>query len=145
MTLLKLLEDKNTWYKKYLQCTEAFHQALMHAPDIAIEEIDLFLRNRDSLLMIIENIDEKIQTLLERDPSTEQNLNSHIITKINSYIREKDSIIKSVLEVDSKVQKEIELIQEKGLKQLSTLNKSKKAISSYKSQDGGREKINKRV
>jgi hypothetical protein len=143
--LYKLLEDKNYWYKKYLASNEAFLMALRHAPEIAIDEIELFYGNRESLLKILENLDTKVQELVETantrnsDPSQEEK------TKIQFHIREKDSIIEKIVALDTEIIKEIEAIQAQGAEKIKAIVKGKKALSKYKSGGSQSEKLDKRV
>jgi hypothetical protein len=144
MNLYKLLEDKNYWYSKYLAGNEAFLQALRHAPEVALEELELFHGNRDSLLNIIDNLEEKIQQeLLEQnwkgDLTTEQT------TRIQYFIREKDSMIRRIVELDSEILELMESIRSEGLEKIRLLAKGKKALAKYKSALNYNDKIDKRI
>lgn len=142
--LLKLLEDKTFWYKKYLASNEAYIQALRHAPEIAIDEIELFYGNRESLLKILENLDVKVQEFMNTLDGKQQP-NPEEKSKIQFHIREKDSIIEKIVALDSEIIKEIEAIQNMGAEKLKAMEKGKKALSKYKSGGGYNEKLDKRV
>lgn len=140
--LFKLLDDKLYWYKKYLSCNEAYLIAITHAPEIAIDEIELFYGNRESLLKILESLDEKIQSNIKtenRDSSADER------TKIQYYIREKDSIIERIIDLDKKIIQEMELIKNQGEEKIKSLVKGKKALSKYKSSPRANERLDKRV
>lgn len=145
MRLYKLLEDKLYWYKKYLSCNEAYLIAIRHAPEIAIDEIDLFYGNRESLLKILEATDERIQE--EMAQSSEKNLsfNSEQKTKIQYYIREKDSIIERIISLDKEIITELDRVHAEGLGKLASLTKGKKVLSNYKSGSSSNKKLDKRV
>lgn len=145
MNLFKFLKDKNYWYSKYLSANEAYLQALFHAPDVALDELDLFYGNRESLLKIIESIDENIQLELEGEewkvkvPSTGEK------TLIQQYIRDKDSIIKKIVELDSKILVRMEELKAEGVEKIRALSKGKKALSGYRANLKDNDKLNKRV
>lgn len=140
--LFKLLEDKLYWYKKYLSCNEAYLIAIKHAPEIAIDEIELFYGNRESLLKILEDLDGKIQANIKtekRESSADER------TKIQYYIREKDSIIERIIDLDKKIIEEMETLKNQGSDKIKTLAKGKKALSKYKSSPQSNERLDKRV
>lgn len=142
--LYKLLEDKNYWYQKYLSTNEAFIVALKHAPEAALEELELFYGNRESLLKIIEKLDLKVQEELSQriwqgEPSSEAR------TLIQRFIREKDALIVKIVELDKEILGTMELLQAEGLEKIKLLAKGKKALANYKSSLNYNEKIDKRV
>lgn len=142
--LFALFDQKIYWYKKYLHSNEAFLQALMHAPEIAIEELDFFYGNRESLLKILESLDTKIQKELQSVAPLDSECNSAEVTKIQFYLREKDSIIKRVLELDSQIISSLEAIKAGDEQKLRALTNGKRALSGYKSGDGVTKKIDRR-
>lgn len=142
--LLKALEDKNYWYSKYLASNEAFLQALRHAPEVAIDELELFHGNRESLLKILENLDKKIQVELER-PEWQGEVSSEVRTLIQRFIREKDSLIAKIVELDTEILGTMETLRTEGLEKLKLLSKGKKALANYKSSPNYNEKIDKRI
>jgi hypothetical protein len=143
--IYKLLEDKNSWYRKYLACTEAFLSALRHAPEIALDELELFYGNRESLLKILGGLDLKLQECLTESERMGKELDSAQTTKVQFHLREKDSIIERIIVVDKEVMAEIELLRTQGADKLKLLSKGKKALAKYKSTNNHNEKIDKRV
>lgn len=143
--LYKHLEDKNYWYKKYLACTEAYLVALRHAPEIALDELELFYGNRESLLKILDSLDVKVdeEVKLAEKHGTEWNTKQH--TRIQQYLREKDSIVGRIVELDKELMAEIEALKAKGEEKLKLLAKGKKALAKYKSSSETNEKLDKRV
>ncbi len=142
--LFKLLEDKNYWYAKYLNSNEAFLQALTHAPEVAIDELELFYGNRESLLKILEDLDQKIQIHLN-DSQSGVEPNSADRTIIQRYIREKDSMIQRIVEIDEKILQLMEKLKTEGLEKLKLLGKGKKALAKYKTSHNYSDKIDKRI
>lgn len=142
--LFKLLEDKNYWYAKYLNSNEAFLQALTHAPEVAIDELELFYGNRESLLKILEDLDQKIQVLLNESESAFEP-NSADRTIIQRFIREKDSMIQRIVEIDEKILHLMEKLKSEGLEKLKLLGKGKKALAKYKTSHNYSDKIDKRI
>lgn len=142
--LYKLLEDKNYWYKKYLASNEAFLQALVHAPEVALDELELFHGNRESLLKILEDLDAKIQKEVagpqwKKEPSSEER------TRIQHYIREKDSLIMKIVELDNEILGTMDKLKAGGLEKIQHLSKGKKALAKYKSTFNYNDKIDKRI
>ncbi len=142
--LYQLLEDKNYWYKKYVYSNEAFLQALTHAPEVALDELDLFYGNRESLLKILENLDTKIHKELD-SPQWQKEPTSTELTRIQQYLREKDSFISRIVELDGEILALMEKIRAEGLEKIKQLEKSKKALAKYKSAHNYNDKIDKRV
>lgn len=141
-TLFKLLEDKLHWYRKYLGCNEAYLMALRHAPDIALDEVELFYGNRESLLKILEDLDRKIQTKINTD---KRESNTDERTKIQYYIREKDSIIERIVELDTAILSLMDSLKEQGAEKIKALSNGKKVLSKYKSSTTKNDKLDKRV
>jgi hypothetical protein len=142
--LYKLLEDKNYWYGKYLSSNQAFVVALKHAPEVALDELELFYGNRESLLKIIEKLDERVQQELatpewKKMPSSEES------TRIQYLIREKDALILKIVELDKEILGTMEILRTEGLEKIKLLAKGKKALAKYKSSLNYNEKIDKRV
>jgi hypothetical protein len=143
--LYKLLEQRNYWYGKYLNCTSAFQTALKHAPEIALSELDLFYGNRDSLLKILDGIDKKIDELLATPEWQAHTYTSEQTTRIQRFIQEKDSVVEKIVAIDKIVIVELERIQQEGKAKMLTLLKGKKALAKYKSEPKHNERIDKRV
>jgi hypothetical protein len=143
--VFKMLEDKNFWYGKYLACTEAFLAALRHAPGIALEQLELFYGNRESLLKILDDLDKKLEKELAQEEKTLTELSSEQATKFQYYLREKDSIIEKIVLLDKEIMDGIDVLREHGAEKLKRLAKGKKALANYKSASDHNEKIDKRV
>lgn len=143
--IIKLLEDKNQWYRKYLSCTEAFVAALRHAPEVALDEMELFYGNRESLLKILDSLDVRIQEHMAQVERMAPEINTSQSTKIQFHLREKDSIVEKIVLLDKEMMEEIELLRAKGEEKLKLLAKGKKALSKYKSTSKHNEKIDERV
>lgn len=143
--LYKHLESKNFWYKKYVACTEAFLVALRHAPEIALDELELFYGNRESLLKILDSLDEKIQSFVNEAERMGRELSSEQSTKVNYFLREKDSLVSRIVALDKELMASIEELRAKGEEKLKLLAKGKKALAKYKSSTQANEKIDKRV
>ncbi len=142
--LFKLLEDKNYWYQKYLLSNEAYLQALIHAPEVAVEELELFYGNRESLLKILEDLDRKVQEQISAQGTTFEP-HSADRTVIQRFIREKDSMIHRIVEIDEKILSLMEKLQAEGIEKLKLLGKGKKALAKYKSSHNYSDKIDKRI
>ena len=143
--LYKPLEDKNYWYKKYLLCTEAYLVALRHAPEIALDELELFYGNRESLLKILDSLDEKIQEHVIQVERMGAELNTEQSTKVQFFLREKDSLVAKIVDLDKELMREIEALKAKGEAKLKLLAKGRRALAKYRSSGQSNEKIDKRV
>ncbi len=145
--IIKLLEDKNQWYRKYLACTEAFVAALRHAPEVALDEMELFYGNRESLLKILDSLDTKIQALVEENERMAPEVSTAQTTKVQFHLREKETIVEKIVLLDKEMMEEIELLRTKGEEKLKLLAKGKRALAKYKStgNQGQNEKIDERV
>jgi hypothetical protein len=142
--LFKLLEDKNYWYGKYLNSNEAFLQALKHAPEVALDELELFYGNRESLLKILEKLDKKIQVELAK-PLWQAGVSEEVKKQVEGYISEKDSLIGKIVGLDTQILDTMEAIRSAGLEKLKLLAKGKKALANYRSSFNYNEKIDKRI
>jgi hypothetical protein len=143
--LYKHLEDKNFWYKKYVLCTEAYLVAIRHAPEIAIDEIELFYGNRESLLKILDSLDVKVQAFVDESERMGMEFTSEQSTKVNYLLREKDSLVARIVNLDRELMNALDEIRAKGEEKLKLLAKGKKALAKYKSSGKANEKIDKRV
>jgi hypothetical protein len=142
--LFKLLEDKNYWFKKYLAANEAFYLALQHEPEAALDELELFYGNRESLLRIIEDLENKVQKEAE-GPVWASEIDSGARTRIHAYIREKDSYISRIVQLDTDIIKRMEVIREEGLEKARHLAKGKKALAKYRSDKNYNERLDKKI
>ena len=131
--LLKLLETKNYWFQKFLLTCEKFIVSLKENQDKAIDGLELFEKNRESLLNIIRKTDHKIKMLLDEQEMRECILGSEQKTKINYFMREKDSILSQILKIDNEIISMIEIIKNESFAKLKKLETGKKTISKYKS------------
>ena len=139
--IIKLLENKNFWLNKYLSCNEAFLQALKHAPDIALEELELFYGNRESLLKIMADIDKKIQLCVDDPEARHKEISGEDKTRINFFLREKDSMLTRIVELDAEIIGLLEILKAQSGEKLNSLSKAKKALAKYKSNNKYSEKI----
>lgn len=142
--LFKLLDDKNYWFRKYLAANEAFFLALQHAPDVALDELDLFYGNRESLLKIIEDLENKVQKEADK-PEWSDSVSTADLTRIQAYIREKDSYIARIVQLDTDIIAIMETLRTEGLEKAKHLAKGKKALANYKSSLNYNERLDKRV
>jgi len=143
--LIKTLEQRNYWITKYLKANEAFIAVLDHAPDMAIQELDFFYGNRESLLKIIGSLDKSIKILVEKIEKSYYLDDSAAKTKINYLLREKDSMIKSVVDLDEKIIAGLEVLLKKNADLLTRVTKGKKALAKYKSSNKYNEKLDKQA
>jgi hypothetical protein len=142
--LFKLLEDKNYWFKKYLAANEAFYLALQHEPEVALDELELFYGNRESLLRIIEDLENKVQKEAE-GPAWAGEIDSATRTRVHAFIREKDSCISRIVQLDTDIIKRMEDLREAGLEKMRHLAKGKKALAKYRSAKNYNERLDKKI
>lgn len=141
--ILDKLAEKNYWCRKFVATNEAFLSCLKHAPDIALEELDFFYNNRESLLKIIESVDSKIQDCLDRQiPGVAE---PNFALKTTEIIQEKNQLVQKILLLDEEIISLLEIEKIKQGERLSALNKGKKALAKYHSGRNYMDKINKRV
>jgi len=132
-TVLKYLELKNFWFKKFLTTCEFFLASMKKNPDISMESLDLFEGNRNRLLTIIKRTEEKLQISLEQPEMLNFIPNSEQKTKINFHLREKDSILAQILITDKEILDLMESVRKDTDEKIKLLNKGKKALAKYKS------------
>jgi hypothetical protein len=143
--IYKALEEKNNWYRKYLACTEAYLVALKHAPEIALDELELFYGNRESLLKILDGLDVKIQGFVAAEERMGRELNTEQATKVQYLLREKDSIVERIVQLDKEMMADIEALKALSEQKLKNLAKGKKALSKYKSGNEKNDKLDTQV
>ncbi|RYZ94954.1 MAG: hypothetical protein EOP11_25660 [Proteobacteria bacterium] len=142
--LFKLLETKNYWFKKYLAANEAFHLVLLHEPEVALDELELFYGNRESLLKIIEDLEMKVQKEAE-GPAWAGEIDSAARTRVHAYVREKDSYISRIVTLDTDIIKRMEVIRLEGLQKATHLAKGKKALAKFRSNANYNERLDKKI
>ncbi|NUM87899.1 MAG: hypothetical protein HUU37_01720 [Bdellovibrionales bacterium] len=143
--IIKLLEQRNSWIAKYLKANEAFLAALSHAPEMAIEELDFFYGNRESLLKIIGSLDQRIRNLLDKGGALLSMEDSAVHTKTNRLLREKDSMVAAIVAMDEKIISGLERLRQENEGKISKLAKGKKALAKYRSSHKHNDKIDKQV
>ena len=141
--LIKLLEQRNYWIQKYLKGNEAFATVLAHAPEMAVQELDFFYGNRDSLLKIIGTLDKKIRILVDQIEKLHYFEDTAAKTKINFLLREKESMVKIIVASDEQIISGLEKLLKENAALLKKVAKGKKALSSYKSSSRSNQKIDK--
>lgn len=143
--LFRLLEMKNFWFRKFLLLCERYVKALQDDADKAADDIEMFERNRDSLIKIIKGIDGKIKALLARPEYENQSLDSDQRTRVNFFMREKDSILNQILKIDREILQTIESLRDQQSAKLQQVSKGKRALSKYKSGAGKQRELDKQV
>lgn len=143
--VIKLLEQRNSWITKYLKANEAFLAALNHAPEMAIEELDFFYGNRESLLKIIGSLDQKIKNILDKNGALLTVDDSVVRTKVNHLLREKDSMVALIVDLDEKIIQGLELLRSQSGEKLAKLSQGKKALAKYRSSNKHSDKLDKQV
>lgn len=143
--VLKYLELKNFWFKKFLLTCEQFLSAAEVINDVSMESVDLFEGNRNRLLKIIKRTDEKLQNSVEVLEKSQKSLNSEEKTKINFHLRERDSILAQILATDKKILEILEALRQDTNEKVKSLTKGKKALSKYKSTVRYSDKLDKQV
>lgn len=143
--VIKLLETKNYWFSKFLKTCDQFLVDLRVNPEKSIADLDLFEKNRLSLLNILKKTEDKIQVLLAEDRLRHYVPTSEEKTKINFYLREKDSVLKQIITLDTEIIKLMEELQSKNLENLKNLEKGKNALAKYKSQGNASERLDKQL
>ncbi len=141
--LIKSLEQRNYWISKYLKGNEAFVTVLYHAPEMAVQELDFFYGNRDSLLKIIGTLDKKIRILVDQIEKLHYFEDTAAKTKLNFLLREKDSMVKTIVASDEQIITGLERLLKENATALKKVVRGKKALSSYKSTGKSNQKIDK--
>ncbi len=143
--VLKHLELKNFWFKKFLLSCEQFLDAIQKNSDFPTEALDFFQGNRERLLKIIKRTEEKLQKALLAPELKTYVPNSEQKTKIQYHMREKDSILAQVLKTDQEILTVIELVKSDTVQKMKSLHKGKKAIANYKSSVKYNDSLDKQV
>ncbi len=143
--ILKYLELKNYWFKKFLVSCEAFLLDIRKNPDISAESLDILQGNRERLLRIIKRTEDKLQSALNAPEMRKYIPNSEQKTKIQFHMREKDSILAQILETDHEILSLIDAAKAQTESKMKSLQKGKKAISNYKSSVRSSDNLDKQV
>jgi hypothetical protein len=143
--VLRLLEVKNYWFNKFLSLCDKFIVELKSHPDKVIDELDLFEKNRQSLLNIIKRTEEKVQFLLSTETLRVYVPSSAEKTKINFLLREKDSVLNQIIKLDSEIIALMEKMKKEDEEKMKALEKGKKLISKYKSNSPVKKQVDQQV
>jgi hypothetical protein len=143
LELIKMLEQRNYWITKYLKANEAFVAILSHAPDMAVQELDFFYGNRESLLKIIGALDKKIRVLVDQIEKRHYFDDTAGKTKINFLLREKDSMVELIVTSDEQIIAGLEKLLKENSALLKKVTRGKKALANYKSNQKSNQKIDK--
>lgn len=126
--LIECMERKNL-------CLRSFHQLCGEFLDqIAknnIEVLDDFQRKRNSLIKVMTNLENDINSGLTR--LAEQKKTMCVEEKIASLLTEKEARIRSILDLDNQIINHIHRLKGETIQKLQSVQMGKKTITAYKS------------
>ena len=128
MDLLKLLQGKNSYLKKFLNCTEEF---LPHAESGDFSTLNLFQKRRESALKALQFFDQKISIVLSAIPKSEKT--PSLVSAVEKLLETKTQLIHAILSADQKVMATIENEKNRLLKEVTASDKNQQLVKKFKS------------
>lgn len=133
--LLRLLEQKHEWLKKFLHLTQGYQAQLRDNEAAAIEDVDYFLNNRQSLLNILQSTEKKITNHLKL-----HKINPSILAaekaRIEAFETEESRLGTEVRGLDESILRTLTRARGESEAELKQVTRGKKAISGYRAERG---------
>ncbi len=124
MDFLSLIKEKNHFLDKFFELT------LEKAPafkDGDFQELEYFYKNRENILIIVEELDQRIN-----EAGAGQHFSEETEKAIQIEIAHRDYVVKKILHSDIEILSCLDQEKSNILKELQGLKKNRKAFSGYK-------------
>lgn len=132
--ILELLERKNLCYRNFHRlCNDYIDEITLGST----EGLDGFLKKRQSLLDVLEQIEGEINKEIEVLRATRGELEAIVSPaqrdRIKTLWDEKDSHLKNIMALDKRILLQVERFKDDALQKLQSIQIGRKTLGSYKS------------
>jgi hypothetical protein len=124
---LVLLSERNHYFQKFKAVNEA---ELIRLKKGDFTNIDIFYKNRESLLNMVAHIEDLIEKRITMTTPAES-ATIEMRTELLGLLKGKDQLIKDILAQDLEILGLIDREKSKIITDLKTLNNGRKALSAY--------------
>jgi hypothetical protein len=132
--IIILLERKNLCYRNFYKLCIDFIDEIARGDTTNLE---LFQRQRGSLIKVLEQLETEINVLLQDYNSRPEELEAFMSPttkdRITLLFKEKDGVVKSIIDIDLQILSHIDRIKDETIQRLQAIQSGKKTISAYKS------------
>lgn len=129
--LSKSLSQRLDWYVKFLTLTRNFVEQARRSPESAVEDLDYFLNNRQSLLGIIASHEKKITLYLESTKLIDGE-GKEVGPQILKLTQDTNALIRESIRLDEELDRILERQRVASLAKIKALRNGQKVISSYR-------------
>jgi hypothetical protein len=126
--LIRLLELKNDYLERYLISTEDF---IRHMESNNIGNVELLSSNRDSILGIINHLDEKIHVITEEIPDKPDGVSSEMRSDLRKALNKKEELIQDIVGVDEILFKYLSRYKQETAEHINEIRELKSAVNGY--------------
>lgn len=138
--LESLLQQKYEWLKKFVQLTQGYYAQLLANEGAALEDIDYFLNNRQSLLNIVESSEKKITNLIKLNRIDSDTL-AQVRVKVGADAKEQANMAELIRDLDEKILRILARAKDESAEQLKQITRGKRAISGYRVDNNGANRL----
>ena len=138
--LLRLLEQKQEWLKKFLHLTQGYHAQLRDNEPAALEDIDYFLNNRQSLLNILQSTEKKITNHLKLN-KIDATVLAQETARIEGFGIEESKVGLEVRSLDGSILRTLTRARSESENELKQVTRGKKAISGYRAEKSATNRV----
>ncbi len=128
--LLNALEKKKLWMTKLVSISARFIEEYRSNPDQALEELDTFDQNRESLVKMTMNSENDILKLMQGP--TKFRPNEEEPERVRDYIELYEKKLNEMQCIDSEIIQILDTLKIDQKEKLSDLNKGKRALDNYR-------------
>jgi hypothetical protein len=133
MDVIKVLQSKNRCLEKLLDLSDAFlaKESGEHLSENFNGDLDTFIRERDSILKVLDLYDRKVTEAIRALPLSERT--PELISNVQMVLNEKDRLIQSIILKDNELTLRIEERKKKLQDDLIASRKSHELAGKFKS------------
>jgi hypothetical protein len=129
MDVIKVLQSKNRCLEKLLELSIAF--LAKENSEQYHEELDSFIRERDSILKVLDLYDRKVTEVIRALPLSGRT--PELISNVQAVLNEKDRLIQSIILKDNELTQRIEERKRKLQEDMIASRKSHELAGKFKS------------
>ncbi len=130
--LLEALAKKSLWLHKIISVSQKFLEEVKANPDLALENLDTFDQNRESLVKMTINAENQIISIMRQQKNLTPNKEQS--RKIEFYIQEYQEKLRKMRRIDSEILPILDTLKIEQKTKIYNLQKGKRALSNYRGQ-----------
>lgn len=134
--LLDALEKKGLWLSKIVNVSRRFLKEANENSEIALENLDTFDQNRESLVKMTLHAENKIVDIMRKDKSLRPDAEQSKL--IENYIADYQKKLEEMQRIDSEILTILDTLKVEQKAKISDLQKGKRALANYRGRSTNR-------